>query len=228
MSSKGVLVVDVGGNNIKLWCSTAAEKRKMPSGAAFTPADLVDGVRHLAEGWPYDRISIGVPAPVKDDRMVLEPHNLGPGWKGFDFATAFGHKVKVINDAAMQALGSYEGGIMLFLGLGTGLGSTLVVDGRIVPMELAHLPYREKWTYEDCVGKRGLDRMGKKRWREAVDDVVEMLRLAVCAEYVVLGGGNVKQLASLPAHAQRGDNENALLGGLRVWEPDVKRLPHRT
>ena len=226
MAKKGVLVVDVGGNNVKMWCSTGEEKRKLPSGPDFTPDGLIEAVRQLSGGWAYDRLSIGVPAPVQDDVVAREPVNLGPGWEGFDFRDHFKGQVKLINDAAMQALGSYDGGIMLFLGLGTGLGSTLVVDGRVVPMELAHLPYKKKWTYEDCVGKRGLDRMGKKRWRKAVEDVAEKLRLAVCAHYVVLGGGNVKLLTSLPEHMRRGDNENALLGGLRVWEPAARNLAH--
>lgn len=218
MTKPGVLVVDVGGNNAKCWCSTGTEKRKMPTGPAFTPKELVDGVTTLCAGWSYDRITLGVPGPCADDRMLQEPHNLGGGWAGFDFGAAYGKPTRVINDAAMQALGSYEGGRMLFLGLGTGLGNCIVLDGRVIALELGHLPYRKGGSYEDHVGQRGLLRLGRKEWRKEVAAVIALLRVATVADYVVIGGGNVKQLEELPPHSRRGDNDNAFKGGVRVWE----------
>src|SRR5271154_5040335 len=175
------------------------------------------GDRRLADGWSYDAVSIGYPGPVLHNRPVADPKNLGPGWMGFDFKTGFGRPTKVLNDAAMQALGSYKKGKMLFLGLGTGLGSTLIVDGVVEPMELGHLPYK-KATYEDYVGARGLSRLGKKRWRKHVFDVVDRLVAALEPDEVVLGGGNVKKLKNLPAHCRAGDNNNAFLGGFRLWQ----------
>ena len=178
---------------------------------------MVAAVKELTEGWEYDAISMGYPGPVLRDKPVAEPHNMGKGWVGFDYAGAFGKPVKIINDAAMQALGSYEGGRMLFLGFGTGLGSTLIVDGVVEPMELGHLPYKKK-TYEDYVGQRGLKRVGKKKWRKYVEDVVEKLTAALEPEYVVLGGGNVAKLKELPPNSRLGANENAFKGGFRMWE----------
>jgi polyphosphate glucokinase len=212
------LVIDVGGNNIKLMCSGSPEKRKVASGPTLTPRVMVANVVELTRDWTFDRITVGCPGPVKDERLVIEPVNLGPGWVGFDFAASFEKPTRLINDAAMQAIGSYAGGKMLFLGLGTGLGAAMVVEGVVLPLEVAHLPYRRKLTFEDCVGTRGLERMKQRRWEKAVHDVVDRLRNALLADYVVLGGGNTKRLRKLPPHARRGDNDNAFIGGMRLWE----------
>jgi polyphosphate glucokinase len=212
-----VLVVDVGGTHVKILATGKLEKREFPSGPKLTPQQMVSQVQRLAEGWSYDVVSVGYPGPVLHNRPVADPQNLGRGWMGFDFKAAFGRPVKVINDAAMQALGSYKGGKMLFLGLGTGLGSTLIVDGIVEPMELAHLPYK-KGAYEDYVGLRGLERLGKKRWRKHVFDVVDRLVAALEPDDVVLGGGNVKLLQTLPPLCRVGDNANAFKGGFRMWE----------
>src|SRR5215468_2308741 len=219
-SARKVLVVDVGGTSVKILATGQGERRSFPSGPELTPGLMVSGVKKLAADWTYDVISIGYPGPVLRDRPVAEPYNLGRGWVGFDFAGAFGHPVKVINDAAMQALGSYEGGKMLFLGLGTGLGSTMIVDGIVEPMELGHLPYK-KGTYEDYVGKAGLHRRGKKKWRREVADVVDRLIAALEPEDTVLGGGNVHKLKTLPPHTRAGDNDNAFRGGFRLWKKDA-------
>jgi polyphosphate glucokinase len=212
-----VLVVDIGGNNVKLLAAGQEEPRRFPSGPNLTAEQMAAGVREAAKDWEHDAVSIGFPGPVHDGRPAAEPPNLGPGWVGFDYEAALGHPVKLVNDAAMQALGSYEGGKMLFLGLGTGLGNTMVVHGAVVPMELGHLPYR-KGTFEDYVGNRGLERFGKKKWRELVADVVARLSAALLPDYVVLGGGNVKKLKGLPPGARAGSNRNAFLGGFRLWE----------
>ena len=214
-----VLVVDVGGNRVKLLATGCHEPAKLPSGPALTPQALVAEVLRVTAGWEYDVISLGVPGPVKGGRVVGQPHNLGPGWAGFDFGRALGRPVKVINDAAMQALGSYQGGRMLFLGLGTGLGAALVIEGIVHPLELAHLPYRKGHTFEDYVGRRGLQRFGLRRWRGHVADVVERLRVALQADYVVLGGGNAKHVPDLPPGVRRGRNANAFTGGFRLWQP---------
>lgn len=219
-----ILVVDVGGNNVKLKISTGEEVRRIPSGPDLRPGTMVERVREAAAGWRYERISVGVPGPVRDGRLVDEPVNLGGGWLGFDLSHAFGLPTRVVNDAAMQALGSWEGGKMLFLGLGTGLGSALVVDGLVLGLELAHLPYRRKRTFEDWVGTRGLKRLGKKRWCAAVFDVVARLKAAMVADEVVLGGGNVRRLEILPAGVRRGDNARAFVGGERLWEPGWRVL----
>jgi polyphosphate glucokinase len=212
-----ILVIDVGGTHIKILATGETEKREIDSGPSITARQMVTSVKKLAGGWKYDAVSIGYPGPVVHDRPLTEPHNLGKGWMGFDFAAAFKLPVKVMNDAAMQALGSYRGGRMLFLGLGTGLGSTLIVDGAVQPMELAHLPYK-KGTYEDYVGVRGLDEFGKKKWRKHVEDVVERLVAAFEPDDVVLGGGNAKKLEELPRLCRLGDNANAFKGGFRMWE----------
>jgi polyphosphate glucokinase len=214
----GILVVDIGGNNVKVLHSGAKEKRKSPSGPTLTPAQMVAKVRALTSDWSFDRISLGCPGPVSNDRLLIEPVNLGKGWVGFDFGKAFGKPTRVINDAAMQALGSYEGGKMLFLGLGTGLGACLVIDGIVLPLEVAHLPYRGKYTFEDCVGTRGLVRMKPARWEKAVHDTVARLKAALVADYVVLGGGNAKKLKKLPKASRRGSNDNAFVGGFRLWD----------
>jgi polyphosphate glucokinase len=212
-----VLVVDVGGTHVKILATGQDEPRRFPSGPTLTAEQMVATVKDLAGEWTYDVVSIGYPGPVLHGRPVAEPRHLGPGWVGFDYQAAFGRPVKLVNDAAMQALGSYQGGKMLFLGLGTGLGSTLVIDGIVEPMELGHLPYR-KSTYEDYVGIRGLEQRGKKKWRLYVADVVALLTAALEPEDVVLGGGNIKKLKQLPPGCRAGDNANAFLGGLRLWD----------
>jgi polyphosphate glucokinase len=212
-----VLVIDVGGTHVKILATGQKERREFESGSAMTPAEMAAGVLHSAEGWEYDVVSMGYPGPVLRGKPVSEPHNLGPGWVGFDYESAFKHPVKIINDAAMQALGSYRGGRMLFLGLGTGLGSAMIVDGILEPMELGHLPYK-KATFEDYVGIRGLKRVGRKKWRKHVEDVVERLAAAMQADEIVLGGGNVKNLKELPPRCREGDNDNAFVGGFRLWE----------
>jgi len=224
-----VLVVDVGGTHVKLLSTGRKVRVELDSGPSLTPAKMVSRVRAATAGWVYTAVSIGYPGPVVHNQPIAEPHNLGRGWVGFDFKKAFGHPVRLINDAAMQALGSYEGGRMLFLGLGTGLGSAMIVDGILEPMELAHLPYRKGRTYEDYVGLRGLERLGKKKWRRHVADVIAQLKAALEADYVVLGGGNAKLLEKLPPGAKLGDNNNAFRGGFRLWqrsEAPVRRRPN--
>lgn len=215
--ARRILVIDVGGTHVKVLATGQREERKFPSGPAMTPKQMVMGVKSLTRDWKYDVISIGYPGPVVHGRPVHDPANLGPGWVGFNFGKAFGRPVKVANDAAMQALGSYRGGRMLFLGLGTGLGTAMIVDGLLEPMELAHLPYKKGKTYEDYVGIRGLERLGKKKWRRHVADVVEKLRAALEPDYIVIGGGNVHRLKKLPPHTFAGENENAFRGGFRLW-----------
>jgi polyphosphate glucokinase len=220
-----VLAIDVGGSHVKALVSGEVEPRRAVSGPTFTAEQMAAAVRTLADGWTWDVVSVGVPAPVHGGRIVHDPVNLGNGWVGFDFAAAFEKPTRVVNDAAMQALGSYDGGTMLFLGLGTGLGSALITDGIVQPMELGHLPYR-KQTFEDYVGEAALERRGKKRWRKDVADVVEKLRAALEPDYVVLGGGNADKVGELPPNTRRGDNENAFLGGFRLWDPDAQaRIP---
>jgi polyphosphate glucokinase len=214
--SMKILVVDVGGTHVKILATGHRAHRKFSSGPAMTPEQMVSAVRKLAKDWKYDVVSIGYPGPVLQGKPVLEPHNLGPGWVGFDFENAFQRPVKVINDAAMQALGSYKGGRSLFLGLGTGLGSAFIVDGFIQPLELGHLPYK-KATFEDYVGLRGLQKHGIKKWRRHVADVVARLTAALEPEEVVLGGGNAKKLKGPPPGVRFGDNANAFLGGFRLW-----------
>jgi polyphosphate glucokinase len=212
-----VLAVDIGGTNVKILASGNDEPRKFPSGPHLTPRQMVAGVKKLAQGWKYEAVSIGYPGMVIHNHPVAEPRNLGRGWVGFDYRAAFGKPVKIVNDAAMQALGSYKGGKMLFLGLGTGLGSTVIADGIVEPMELAHLPYR-KGTYEDYVGLRGPKKRGKKKWRRHVEEVVAQLTGALEPDDIVLGGGNVKKLKKLPSGCRRGSNANAFIGGFRLWE----------
>jgi polyphosphate glucokinase len=217
-----VLVIDVGGTNIKVLATGQTVPLKIPSGAAMTPAKMVKEVKNATKDWKYDHISIGYPGLVIQGRPLREPHNLGNGWVGFDYRKAFGHPVKVINDAAMQALGSYHGGRMLFLGLGTGLGAAMIVDGVLEPMELGHLPYKNGKTYEDYAGIRGLERLGKKNWRRHVADIIGRLKDALEPDYVVLGGGNSKLLKELPPDTRLGDNQNAFIGGHRLWENKSK------
>jgi polyphosphate glucokinase len=211
-----VLVVDVGGHSVKILATGQHEPREFPSGPTLTAEQMVAGVKKLAGDWNYDALAIGYPGPVLHGRPVIEPHNLGSGWVGFDYVAAFGRPAKLVNDAAMQALGSYKGGKMLFLGLGTGLGSTMIVEGIIEPMELGHLPYK-KATFEYYVGLRGLKRFGKQKWRKYVADVLARLIAALEPDDVVLGGGNVKKLNELPPGCRAGDNANAFLGGFRLW-----------
>jgi len=216
--SHKILVVDIGGTNVKMLASGQKEPRRFPSGPKLTAANMVKQVKEATKDWQYDRVALGYPGPIINERPLREPHNLGPGWMGFNFSKAFGHPVRVINDASMQALGSYDGGRMLFLGLGTGLGSAMIVDGVLQPMELAHLLYRKGKTYEDYLGIRGLERLGKKKWRRHVGTIVELLKEALDADYVVLGGGNSKKLKTIPSGARLGKNENAFLGGFRLWK----------
>lgn len=212
-----VLVVDIGGTGIKFLATGQKEPRRFPSGKTMTPRKMVAEVKKLAADWKYDVVSIGYPGLVLKGRIAVEPHNLAPGWVGFDFADAFKRPVRIINDAAMQALGSYTGGTMLFLGFGTGLGSALVVEGVVVPMELAHLPYK-KGTFEDYLGLQGLKRLGKKRWSKHVALCVARLTVALQLDDVVLGGGNAKKLDTLPKGCRVGDNSYAFCGGFRLWK----------
>jgi len=216
-----VLAIDIGGTHVKILAMGQKERREFESGKTLTPRKMIAGVKKLTKGWNYDVISIGYPGPVLHNRPVAEPHNLGKGWVGFNFQRAFRCPVKVTNDAAMQALGSYRKGTMLFLGLGTGLGTTLIVNGIVEPLELGHLPYL-KATYEDYLGLRGLQKQGKKKWARHVADVVKRLTAALEPTDVVLGGGNVKKLKKLPKSCRAGDNANAFIGGFRLWEGKAK------
>ena len=214
-----ILVVDVGGQNVKVLLSGQTQPRRVASGPHMTAEQMVEGVKNLTADWDYDVVSLGYPGQVVHNMPAHDPVNLGPGWIGFDYAGAFGKPIRIINDAAMQALGSYHGGRMLFLGVGTGLGSAMIVDGALEPMELGHLPYKKGLTYEDYVGQRGLKRLGKKRWREEVNVVIEAFRKALQPEYIVLGGGNAKLMKDLPSDVLLGNNSNAFVGGIRLWEP---------
>ena len=211
-----VLVIDVGGTQVKILATGQETPRKFLSGPTLTPETMVSRVKALAADWKYDVISIGYPGPVLRERPVAEPYNLAPGWVGFDYQATFGRPVRIINDAAMQALGSFRGGKMLFLGLGTGLGSAMIVDGIVEPMELGHLPYR-KGTYEDYVGRRGLKRLGARKWRKRVCDVIARLVTALQPDDVVIGGGNAKKLKELPEGCRLGNNADAFVGGFRLW-----------
>ncbi|MDP9012409.1 MAG: ROK family protein [Pseudomonadota bacterium] len=215
-----VLAIDVGGSHVKMRVSNRREERQFESGPGLTARRMVAGVHKLTGDWTYDAVSIGYPGIVIHGKIATEPHNLGGGWVGFDFRAAFGRPTHVINDAAMQAIGSYQGGRMLFLGLGTGLGSAMIVDGVVQAMELAHMDYKKGKTYEDYVGERGRHRLGAKRWRRAVEDIVEKLRTAMEADYVVLGGGNARKLKKLPEGARLGNNDFAFIGGFRMWRTD--------
>jgi glucokinase len=213
-----VLVIDVGGTNVKVLATGEKEVRKIPSGSTMSAKDMADKVIQGTHDWDYEAVSIGYPGPVVDNKILLEPKNLGKGWVGYDFAAHFGKPVKIINDAAMQALGGYEGGRMLFLGLGTGLGSALILNWTVAPMELAHLPYKKGKTYEDYAGLRGYNKLGRKKWELAVEDIVIRLKAALVADYVILGGGNAKKLKRLPPGARLGENAHAIIGGYRLWE----------
>ena len=223
-AQRRVLVVDVGGSHVKTRVSGQTETREFESGPTLTPARMVTRVRRLTRDLKYDVVSIGYPGVVVHGKIATEPYNLGRGWVGFDFRKAFGKPTLLMNDAAMQAVGSYEGGRMLFLGLGTGLGSALIVDGTVAPMELAHLPYKRGRSYEDYVGDSGRHRLGAKKWRRVVADVVDQLSKALEADYVVIGGGNAGKLKKLPKNARLGNNEFAFLGGFRMWRPSAPRV----
>jgi polyphosphate glucokinase len=218
---RAVLAVDVGGSHVKVLASNEQEKRRFDSGPKLTAKQMIEGVLRVADGWSWDVVSVGIPAPVRRNNLISEPVNLGDGWVGFDYAGAFGKPTKVVNDAAMQAVGSYEGGRMLFLGLGTGLGTTLITDGIVDPLELGHLPFRKK-TFEDYVSERALEQNGKRAWRAAVLEVVEHLSAAMEPDYVVIGGGGVAALKELPPNCRRGNNENAFVGGFRLWTEDFR------
>ena len=215
-----ILVIDVGGSHVKLLATGRRTPVKVPSGPDLTPRQMVDEVREATAGWSYDAITIGYPGPIVRGKIGKEPVNLGPGWTRFNFQRAFDCPVRMINDAAMQALGSYAGRTMLFLGLGTGLGTTLVMDGTVVPLELAHLPFRDRKSYEETIGEAGLKRTGKRKWRRNVTEIVGLLMAATNADYTVLGGGNVRFMDELPANTRRGSNANAFRGGYRLWDDD--------
>ena len=217
-----ILVIDIGGNSVKLLVTGKTDPRKFPSGPKLTPRKMVSGVLKLTEDWKYDAVSIGYPGRVREGRPAVEPYNLGRGWIKFDFEKAFGHPVKVMNDAAMQALGSYRGGTMLFLGLGTGLGTALVVNGTVVPMELGHLTYKQA-TYEDYLGLKGLEKLGIRKWRAFVREVVSRFIPALELDDVVIGGGNVNKLDKLPPGCRAGDNAHAFRGGFLLWEQGKTR-----
>ena len=212
-----VLTIDVGGSHVKVQTSAGSEIRRTDSGPGLTPAQTVGKVKQLADGLDFDVISMGYPGPVRQNRPSLDPKNLGKGWEGFDFGTAFGKPFKMVNDALMQAIGSYDGGRMLFIGLGTGLGSAMIIEHVAQPLELAHLPYRKDMTFEDYVGERGIERRGKEKWRSSVADVVARLAAALQPDYIVIGGGNVEKLKELPPNCRRGDNKRAFEGGFRLW-----------
>ncbi len=220
-----VLVVDIGGTHIKIKMAQQKLPVKFKSGPKMSPALMLTEVKKASKDWQYDRVSIGYPGVVVHDKPVHEPQNLAPGWVGFDYQKAFRKPLKIWNDAAMQAMGSYDGGRMLFLGLGTGLGSAMVVEGIVQPMELAHLPYKGKKTYEDVLGVAGLEKAGKKKWTGEVLKVCALLQAAMDADYVVLGGGNVDVIKTLPKGILRGSNENAFKGGARIWAKPIKRTP---
>jgi len=215
---KKILILDVGGTNVKMHATGHRAIKKFNSGPKMTPHKMVAHVRALAAGWRYDALSIGYPGVVLHGKPVVEPHNLAPGWVGFDFVKAFGKPVRIINDAALQAIGCYKTGRMLFLGLGTGLGCALVIDGVVEPTELAHLPYKRGRTYEEYVGERGRKRLGTKKWRKAVADVAKRLATALEVDEVVIGGGNACRLTRLPKNARRVTNSNAFIGGVRLWQ----------
>jgi polyphosphate glucokinase len=220
---KTILAVDVGGSHVKVMDNKRLIKREFVSGPRLSAKEMVKQVKALTADWTYDVVSIGYPGPVVHNKPLAEPHNLGRGWVGFHFAKAFGRPTQVVNDALMQALGSYEGGRMLFLGLGTGLGSAMIIDGMLEPMELGHLPYHKGRTFEDDVGAAGLERLGKKKWRQKVADIVKHFVTALEPDYVVLGGGNAEKLGRLPRNVRLGNNANAFKGGFRLWNAHIAK-----
>jgi polyphosphate glucokinase len=218
-----ILVIDVGGTNVKLWKTGEADKLKFPSGKSLDPPALVKQAKELAADWSFDRVSIGYPGDVVNGRPAAEPYNVAPGWVDFDYAAAFGVPVRIMNDACLQALGSYEGGRMLYLGLGTSLGTTFIIDHQIVPLALGHLKFCRGESFEHHLSRKGLELYGAKRWRRAASEAATILRAAFLADYVVFGGGNAKRLKELPEHCRRGGNHNAYFGGLRMWEDANER-----
>jgi polyphosphate glucokinase len=212
------LVIDIGGTNVKLWRTEEADKVKIPSGKTLTPQHLIEAVREVLQEWQPERISIGFPGEVKNGVPSAEPFNLGPGWVDFDFADAFQCPLRIMNDACMQALGSYEGGKMLYLGLGTGLGSALITDGIVLPLAIGHLKLWDEGNFDFYLSRAGLRRHGKKRWRQALEEVCTSMKSTFFADYVMLGGGNVMEVKTLPTGCRRGGNYNAYFGGLRMWE----------
>jgi polyphosphate glucokinase len=225
-SARTVLTIDIGGSHVKVMTSQDRVRRAFVSGTRLSAKAMVSKVKTLTSDWSYDVVSVGYPGPVVHHRPVTEPRNLGKGWVGFNFEKAFKRPTRVVNDALMQALGSYHGGRMLFLGLGTGLGSAMIVDGNLEPMELAHLPYRNGKTFEHYVGAAGLKRYGRKKWRRRVKDVIDRMIAALEPDYVVLGGGNAKEVGRLPRRVRLGDNANAFVGGFRLWDAE-KTKPRR-
>jgi polyphosphate glucokinase len=221
---KDVLIIDIGGTNVKVSSSSQQVPLKIPSGPTMTAKTMVEQVKLATKGWKYDCISIGYPGPVSHDRPLAEPHNLAAGWIDFPYEKSFGKPLRFINDAAMQALGGYRGGKMLFLGVGTGLGSAMIFEGIVVPLELAHLPYKKGKTYEEFVGKEGMEQLGKKRWRKAVMDIIVRFKAALICDYVLLGGGNAKLMKYLPPRVILGDNSNAVAGGIRLWQSTDERM----
>lgn len=213
-----VLAIDLGGSHVKMLLSSGSDRRAAVSGMEMSAQKMVETVKELTADWRYDVIGMGYPGPVTDNKPAVEPHNLGAGWKDFDFSAAFGKPVRLVNDAVMQAIGGYKGGNMLFLGLGTGLGSAMIVNNVCLPMELAHLPYKKDETFEDFIGERGLEKYGKKKWRKSVEKIVGRLQAALLPHEIVIGGGNVEKLEKLPDGCRAGDNENAFLGGFRLWK----------
>lgn len=218
-----ILVIDVGGTNIKVASTDNLVPIKVPSGPTMTAENMVQQVLAATKNWKYDRISIGFPGPVVHHRPIAEPHNLGAGWVDFDYERTFAKPLRFLNDAAMQALGGYKSGRMLFLGVGTGLGSALVLDGYVVPLELAHLPYKKGRTYEEYIGLAGLKRRGKKKWRRSVLDIIDRLQAGMVCDNVLLGGGNAKLMKGLPPHVVLGANSNAIAGGFRLWQDETRR-----
>jgi polyphosphate glucokinase len=218
-----ILAIDIGGSRVKVMTSKERTRRAFESGAGLSAKEMVREVKALTRDWSYHLVAIGYPGPVANNRPISEPHNLGPGWGGFNFEKAFGRPTRVVNDALMQAIGSYEGGKMLFLGLGTGLGSAMIADGVLEPMELAHLPYRHGKTFEQCVGAAALKRLGRKKWQREVDDVLKRLLVALEPDYIVLGGGNADKIDKLPRRVRRGANSNAFEGGFRLWKKRAVR-----
>ena len=218
---KKILVIDIGGTNVKVMMSRQ-NRRKFKSGSKMTPREMMAQMKTELEGWKYDAVAIGFPAPVRDGRILSEPKHLGKGWVRFNFEKALGKPVRIMNDAALQALGSYRGGRMLFLGLGTGLGSTLVLRDMVLPLELGDLPYRDRRIIEDFLGKRGISELGHKEWEREVMFAVGQLKKSLIADYLVLGGGNAKELSELPEDAELGHNRNAFLGGVRLWQHDPR------
>ncbi len=213
-----ILAIDVGGTHVKVLASNEREPREFTSGRSMTPSRMVEHVKQLTKDWSYDVISMGYPGIVAHDKIVAEPKNLDRGWVSFNFQAAFDAPVKIVNDAAMQALGDYTGGRMLFLGFGTGLGTALIVDGTLIPMELGHLPYKKGRTYEDYVGVSGLERLGPKKWRKHALAVIELFRTALEPDHVVIGGGNARRLHRLPEGVRLCENANAFAGGFRMWK----------